>query len=43
MVSSAEVKEAVVYGDVDLDYLEQVKTSFPISKRKEVYKLATPV
>ena len=42
VVSSAEEKEAVVYGDVDLDYVEQVRTSVPLSKQKrnELYKSA---
>jgi hypothetical protein len=41
-VSSAEEKEAIIYGDVDLDRLEQVRTSVPISKQKrqELYDSA---
>ena len=43
IVSSAEEKEAIIYGDVDLDHLEQVRTSIPISKQKrqELYDSAT--
>ena len=42
VVSSAEEKETIVYGDVDLDHLEQVRTSAPISKQKrqELYASA---
>ena len=42
VVSSAEEKETIIYGDVDLDYLEQVRNSIPISKQKrqELYKPA---
>ena len=43
-MSSAEEKETcIIYGDVDLDHLEEVRTSIPISKQKrqEVYKSAT--
>ena len=43
VVSGAEEKETIIYGDVDLDHLEQVRTSIPTSKQKrhEVYKSAT--
>ena len=39
IVSSAEEKEIIIYGDVDLDRLEEVRTSFLIleQKRQEVY------
>ena len=39
----AEEDETIAYGDVDLDYLDQVRTSIPISKQKrlELYKSAT--
>ena len=42
IVSSAEEKETIIYGDVDLDRLEQVRTSIPISKQKrqELYNPA---
>ena len=42
-MSSAEEKETIIYSDVDLDRLEEVRTSIPISKQKrqEVYKSAT--
>lgn len=45
MVTNAEEEEMVAYGDVDLDYLDQVRNSIPISKQKrlEVYKPATAV
>ena len=45
IISSAEEKEAIVYGDVDLDYLDQVRTSIPVSKQKrqELYNSATAV
>ena len=45
VVSSAEEKEIIIYGDVDLDRLEEVRTSVPIlkQKRQEVYKSATSV
>jgi omega-amidase len=42
VVTSAEEKEVIIYGDVDLDRLEQVRTSVPISKQKrqELYNSA---
>lgn len=43
VVTNAEEDETIAYGDVDLDYLDQVRTSIPISKQKrlELYKSAT--
>ena len=45
MVTSAEEEETIIYGDVDLDYLDQVRSSIPILKQKrlELYNSATAV
>ena len=45
VVANAEEDETIAYGDVDLDYLDQVRSSIPISKQKrlQLYKPATPV
>ena len=45
VVANAEEDETIAYGDVDLDYLDQVRTSIPISKQKrvELYRPATVI
>ena len=44
-MTSAEEEETIIYGDVDLDYLDQVRSSIPIleQKRLELYNSATAV
>ena len=43
VVANVEEDETIAYGDVDLDYVDQVRNSIPNSKQKrlELYKRAT--
>ena len=36
VVASAEEKETIVYGEVDVDYVTEVRTNIPISKQKRL-------
>lgn len=36
VIATTEEKEAIVYGEIDLDYLEEVRTNIPISKQKQL-------
>lgn len=36
VVASAEEKEMIVYGEVDLDYIAEVRTNVPISRQKRL-------
>lgn len=44
VVGKAEEKEGIVYGEVDLDYVEQVRANVPISTQRQlqVYTPAHP-
>ena len=45
VVASAEEKETIVYQDVDLDSVEEVRQNIPVSKQKrlQAYTPAKPV
>ncbi len=45
MVATTEEKETIVYGEVDLDYLDECRAGIPVTKQKrhDVYNSATKI
>ncbi len=45
VVATTEEKEAIVYGEVDLDYLDECRAGIPVTKQKrhDVYTSATQI